>query len=439
MPRSECQYWATLDRKKHIERLSELFTQPLSADYEKLAPSQTWTVYWGIHSLALLEQDKFIADKAKEIIQFIAECAHPEGGYGGGPGQVAHVATSYAAVNALLTISGEEALDSIDRVNLVRFLHRMKRPDGSYAIHDDGEVDARSTYCALAMLYSLNIHDPLLLENVADWLLSCQSYEGGFGSVPGSEAHGGYTFCCVASLHLLNQLHRADLNSLLRWLTNKQLADDGGFSGRSNKLVDSCYSYWQGAVLAIIHPFLPSLDYNTSPSQLRMTPLMEFLEENGTVGAKRNNTRSNHKATQCETEPDNGATTFERENNHNSHSNPQEALRKLLGSWLFDESALQDYLYNQCQSKAGLLRDKPQAVPDFYHTCYALSGLSISQHEPNGHVSDSQQINQLAPIHPVFNVTIDKMEYCIEYFKNKRIETIVDAMSSNGKSQNDVK
>jgi len=27
---------------------------------------------------------------------------------------------------------------------------------------------------------------------------------------------------------------------------------EGGFQGRTNKLVDSCYSFWQGAALAIV-------------------------------------------------------------------------------------------------------------------------------------------------------------------------------------------
>lgn len=411
--------WATLNRKKHIERLIELLTCPLAKDFEKIVPSQTWTVYWTTHSLALLEQDKAITDLSKEIVKFIKECAHPEGGYGGGPGQIAHVATTFAAVNALLTVSTEEALDSIDRVSLVKFLHRMKQPDGSYTIHDDGEVDSRATYCALAVLYSLNIHDTILLENVTDWLLSCQTYEGGFGSVPGSEAHGGYTFCCVASLYLLNQLHRADLNSLLRWLTNKQLSDDGGFCGRSNKLVDSCYSYWQGAVFPILHQFLPSLSYDTLPGNLKITPLSAFIDD-GIRGRSKNKVDEQSSLS--------GDDIKEEVNNDTPFMNRNPELHKLLGGWLFDGSALQDYLFNQCQSKHGLLKDKPETVPDFYHTCYALSGLSISQHEPSGHVFDlgSQQINLVAPIHPVFNLTQDRLEYCLKYFKNKRIETVVD-------------
>ena len=38
---------------------------------------------------------------------------------------------------------------------------------------------------------------------------------------------------------------------LVNWLVHRQMKLEGGFSGRTNKLVDSCYSFWQGGALAI--------------------------------------------------------------------------------------------------------------------------------------------------------------------------------------------
>ena len=378
--------WSILNRKKLVDKLSKSLTSELSSEFEKHVPAQTWIVYWITHSLALLEQKQFLKTISDDVIEFIGECAHKEGGYGGGPGQIAHLATSFAAINALITLNSETALDSIDRVGLVRFLHRMKQEDGSFTLHDDGEIDSRATYCALAMLRSLNINDPILLENVADWVLACQTYEGGFSSVPGSEAHGGYTFCCVASLCLLNQLDRANLPALLRWLTNKQLSDEGGFCGRSNKLVDSCYSYWQGAVFPLIHSHLEaSLSCDKS-----------------------------HRGDDFKTRAQNKKIVNNRE---------------LSQNWIYDCEALQDYILNQCQTSSGLLRDKPTAKPDFYHTCYALSGLSLSQHQPGdngagGAILDigHKQINILAPTHPLFNIALDSLNDCFEYFRDKKTQ-----------------
>ena len=33
----------------------------------------------------------------------------------------------------------------------------------------------------------------------------------------------------------------------------KQMSFEGGFQGRTNKLVDGCYSFWQGAIFPILH------------------------------------------------------------------------------------------------------------------------------------------------------------------------------------------
>lgn len=65
------------------------------------------------------------------------------GGYGGGPQQISHLAATYAAVNAIVSLAKEESLKTIDRESLLRFLCDMKQPDGSFLMHEDGEVDVR--------------------------------------------------------------------------------------------------------------------------------------------------------------------------------------------------------------------------------------------------------------------------------------------------------
>ncbi len=41
---------------------------------------------------------------------------HPEGGFGGGPYQLAHLAPTYAAVAALVTLGGQDALSGLPAV-----------------------------------------------------------------------------------------------------------------------------------------------------------------------------------------------------------------------------------------------------------------------------------------------------------------------------------
>lgn len=38
----------------------------------------------------------------------------------------------------------------------------------------------------------------------------------------------------------------------LEWLSQRQLTFEGGFNGRINKLVDSCYNFWQGAAFELM-------------------------------------------------------------------------------------------------------------------------------------------------------------------------------------------
>lgn len=56
---------------------------------------------------------------------------------------------------------------------------------------------------------------------------------------------------------------------MISWLSARQYAPEGGFSGRTNKLVDGCYSHWVGGCWPLLEaclegPFLPEAQM-TSP------------------------------------------------------------------------------------------------------------------------------------------------------------------------------
>ena len=78
----------------------------LSGGYECLDASRPWLVYWILHSLELLEEPLSEEEKSS-IVQFLSNCQDPDGGYAGGPGQVPHLAPTYAAVNSLVIIGTE--------------------------------------------------------------------------------------------------------------------------------------------------------------------------------------------------------------------------------------------------------------------------------------------------------------------------------------------
>jgi len=70
--------------------------------------------FWILHSLAILEE-RLENEEYSKIVTFLAKCQSPTGGFGGGPGQYPHLASTYAAMSALCTIGTQEAYDVIDR------------------------------------------------------------------------------------------------------------------------------------------------------------------------------------------------------------------------------------------------------------------------------------------------------------------------------------
>lgn len=154
----------------------------------------------------------------------------------------------------------------------------LKQPDGSFLVSRHAEVDVRGIYCLITTSILLNIITPQLVEGTAAFIASCQTYEGGFSSSsqpyfsttstllgqprpPLGESHGGYTFCSLASWVMLQPFigsssPKPTINkkSLLRWLVQMQGSESelGGFKGRTNKLVDGCYSWWVGGAFALL-------------------------------------------------------------------------------------------------------------------------------------------------------------------------------------------
>lgn len=243
-------------RDAHISFVKDAILGGFGANYKSLDASQSWLHYWGFNALDLL-RFKLTPATQTATIETLSQCQNKDiggggGGYCGGPYQEPHVLSTYAIVRALCAIGTEEAYKSIDRAGVLRFLRSVKEPDGSFLSQVGGETDMRCVYGALSTAALLNILTPDLLMNAAEWIASCQTYEGGFGGFPGNEAHGGYTYCALAALAAISRTDVIrNFRSLVAWLASCQMGFEGGFHGRQNKLVDSCYSFWQGAGAAI--------------------------------------------------------------------------------------------------------------------------------------------------------------------------------------------
>lgn len=236
-----------LDVARHRRWAVGLLSDPLPHYFAVLGASNPWIVFWLLNLAALLGTD--VLAYAKQCADKIRAYRSPSGGIGGGVGQLGHAAATYAAV-LVLALTGN-VLECVQmRDELYDWFLELKQADGLFVMHTGGEADTRAVYCVLVVLTLLDIVTPELVAGTAEWLGRCQTYEGGFGGVPFDEAHGGYTFCALASLCLLDKpvaaAQHIDVGALTRWIGLQQGASEGGLAGRTNKLVDGCYTHWVG-------------------------------------------------------------------------------------------------------------------------------------------------------------------------------------------------
>jgi len=134
---------------------------------------------------------------------------------------------------------------------------------------------------------------------------------------------------------------------------------EGGLQGRTNKLVDSCYTFWQGAIFPLLH---------------------EAFRQQG---------------------------------------KEKELLLPTDIPW-FAPSPLQSYVFLACQHPGGGLRDKPGKSADFYHTCYSLSGVATSQYGLDGRqfVLGDAAVNHLGRNDVYYNVLFEKSQRKCKFFED---------------------
>jgi protein farnesyltransferase subunit beta len=361
-------------RSKHALYLTAGL-QGLSAGFISLDASRPWICYWIIHALYLLDREPtFFYPRVISTLKYIQ---NRTGGFGGGPGQITHCAPNYAAVLTLCTIGTPAALGIIDRAAMYHYFLSLKHPSGGIAIHTGGEVDSRGTYTIICVARILNILTDELTAGVVDFLLKCQTYEGGFGGEPGNEAHGGYNFCALAALLILKSADRCDMAAQESWLLRRQVKLEGGFQGRTNKLVDSCYSFWQGAALAMCE-IVKNNGSDVYDMEQYLAHNCKNKEERGGVA-----TGTTAATTTKDMVSPDGEIGSDLDLDLDIDLSDAVGIKKVddtTGTLPFNQNALQRYILHCAQNlEGGGMRDKPGKSRDFYHSCYALSGLSIAQ------------------------------------------------------------
>jgi geranylgeranyl transferase type-1 subunit beta len=187
-----------------------------------------------------------------------------------------HLTMTYAALVSLLVLGDD--LSRVARGPITQALKRLQLENGCFmSCVTDPQADLRFLYSAAVISHLLNDWSGFDRVKALEFIQQCETYEHGFARTPGLEAHGGTTYCAVATLGLLGGEALLDQKTLQRdveggedeagfqarvsragfknkeatrrWCLERQLT---GFQGRVNKPTDTCYSFWIGGALAVL-------------------------------------------------------------------------------------------------------------------------------------------------------------------------------------------
>ncbi|ETN38511.1 uncharacterized protein HMPREF1541_06546 [Cyphellophora europaea CBS 101466] len=210
----------------------------------------------------------------------------------------ANLHNTYMGLVALLVLGDD--LGRVKRTECLRWVKQLQKSNGCFGemVGEDnvalGKDDLRSSYCAAGIIYILGSETDneqwLDKEGVLRYVSNCQDTEGAFGQAWLREAHAGLNFCAMATLGCLDRIYGSEtsdrsvflspllqLDANLGWMLQRQTtwvddqdsddedADDdeeastpvtphisAGFSGRCNKMADTCYCFWNVGAMALL-------------------------------------------------------------------------------------------------------------------------------------------------------------------------------------------
>jgi protein farnesyltransferase subunit beta len=129
-----------LERQTHIQFLHKSLRK-LPAPYVAADASRPWMFYWALNALSTMGED--ISQYKNTLISTVRPIQNTTGGFGGGNGQMSHLAPTYAIILSLAIVGGKEAFDVIDRRAMWKWLGSLKQPDGGFQMAVGGEEDVR--------------------------------------------------------------------------------------------------------------------------------------------------------------------------------------------------------------------------------------------------------------------------------------------------------
>ncbi|NVM28830.1 MAG: ATP-binding cassette domain-containing protein [Candidatus Helarchaeota archaeon] len=235
------------------------------------------STYHGVASLIKLSYSKNDIDKpASNVTLYIESCWNSDGGFALTPENVSDITSTYYGVAALTLLNYNVSTSSvINDTKIIEFIANSQNADGGVGARPGLGSNFQNAHHAIATLKLLGVNisagnltpfhnwfvdhlaqnglfgekiveaqywgirsahlgDKLSFLNessLANYLESCQSTDGGFGTVPNSSSTVIDTYAAVESLHLIDSLDQINQTAAILWLQSLQTID-GGFASR---------------------------------------------------------------------------------------------------------------------------------------------------------------------------------------------------------------
>jgi geranylgeranyl transferase type-1 subunit beta len=185
-------------------------------------------------------------EERQGFIDWVYHCQLPEGGFRPAPAtnfggarnddnkiwDPAHVPGTFFAL-LLLVILGD-SLEKVKRRELLIWLTKLQRPDGSFGetLGEDGQVeggnDSRFGYMGTAIRWILrgDLEGPvdgvpdIKVDQVVKCCQQAETYDGGLSDSSYHESHAGFTCTAIYALSLINRLPVSKPDGKIRGITN---------------------------------------------------------------------------------------------------------------------------------------------------------------------------------------------------------------------------
>jgi prenyltransferase beta subunit len=165
---------------------------------------------------------------------WISSLQNVDGGFSSIPGEnFSYIDRTFCAIE-VLSILEPSTLDQIDQSAVVNWLLSCQSQEGGFCVRPGYGADPRCTYEATAALKDLNASSQMNVSSAVNWTLTCQRLDGGFANRPWEiDSSFDSTYYCIKSLKALNSLDQIDTSKTGDFLVKYCDPVTGGFRAES--------------------------------------------------------------------------------------------------------------------------------------------------------------------------------------------------------------